>query len=198
MKTHALLIVTVIGLALAGCSTIPRGAHFNRGTPESLLDVSSEVVTVQVASEGSVNEAISYIEQDQPTRAELYCADGDTYCNAMEEALKVYGLEYERIPSPESTLQLVYERVVARDCEHRFIDNHINPYNFNHPAFGCSIASNMVQMVSDKRQFTSPALMDFPDADKAVRNYNTKYLNPANTAEDQDQETFKLENLNSN
>ncbi len=196
MKIRTLVIVSSLGLMLMGCSTVPRQAFFNRGTPESLLDVSSEVVTVQVASEGAVNEAVSYIEQDQPTRAELYCDQGDTYCNAMEEALKVYGLEYERIASPESTLQLVYERVVARDCEHRYIDNHINPYNLTHPAYGCSLASNMVQMVSDKRQFTNPALMDFQDADKAVRTYNEKYLNPALPAEDNS--TFTIENLSSN
>ena len=54
----------------------------------------------------------------------------------------------------------------ARDCENRYIDDTINPYNLNHPTFGCSISVNMVQMVTDKREFTNPSLMDYPDANK--------------------------------
>lgn len=195
MKKAQILSLVGVTLLVAACNDIPRAAYFNRGTPESLLDVSSEVVTVQVVSDSSVNEAVGFIEQDQPSRAELYCADGDTYCAAVEEVLKAYGIEYERIASPESTLQLMYERVVARDCEHRYIDNHINPYNMSHPAFGCSNASNMVQMVSDKRQFTSPNLMDYQDAAHAVKAYNEKYVNPLPETDTNDKE-LKVEGLN--
>lgn len=57
------------------------------------------------------------------------------------------------------------------------MDNSINPYNLNHRTFGCSTAVNMVQMVGDKRQFTSPALLDFRDGENAVQDYET-YLKP--------------------
>jgi type IV pilus biogenesis protein CpaD/CtpE len=71
------------------------------------------------------------------------------------------------VASADNNVTLVYERIQARDCESRYIDNPVNPYNLNHPTFGCSLAVNMVQMVSDKRQFTNPAIMDYPDAFKA-------------------------------
>jgi hypothetical protein len=52
----------------------------------------------------------------------------------------------------------------------------INPYNLNHPTFGCTIASNMVQMVSDKREFTNPGLTGEADGLKTSQRvgfYNT-------------------------
>ena len=66
-------------------------------------------------------------------------------------------------------MTLVYERVLARDCENRYMENTVNPYNLNYPTFGCSNASNMVQMVTDKRQFTSPALLEMQDAERVER-----------------------------
>lgn len=173
-KITALLPV----LLLAACNDIPREAYFNRGSPESLLDASSEVVSVQLASDFSVEEIVDWIDQDQPTRAELLCMEGDALCNAARDVMGVYGVDYRVVPSQENTVHLIYERVLARDCEHRFIDNHINPYKMSHPAFGCSTASNMVRMVSDKRQFVSPPLLDYLDAERGVKVYQGIYLDP--------------------
>ncbi len=190
-----LLCVLPLLAVLVGCSDIPREAFFNRGSPESLLDVSSEIVTVAITSDRSVEEVVDWIDRDQPTRAELMCYEGDMYCSAVEEVLSLYGLEYEFVPSTESAVHLIYERIIARDCEHRYIDNHINPYNMNHPAFGCSIASNMVQQVSDKRQFVSPALLDYYDAEKGVKVYNDVYLNPP--VETDNSDDFEVDNISS-
>ena len=165
-------------VALTACDTIPREAYFNRGEPETLLDASSEVVTIALSSERSIDEMVDWIDQDQPTRAELLCAEGEPLCMAAEEVLSLYGVEYQFVSSQDGAANLIYERVLARDCENRFIDNNVNPYHMNHPVFGCSIASNMVQMVSDKRQFIAPALLDDSDADKAVRVYQKVYRNP--------------------
>jgi hypothetical protein len=73
------------------------------------------------------------------------------------------------MPSGENSVSLVYERVLARDCENRFIDNTINPYNLDHPTRGCSTASNMLQMITDKRQITSPTLLDYSDGSRLER-----------------------------
>src|SRR5690606_4138081 len=105
---------------------------------------------------------------------ELRCNEADTLCQRARRALDQFAVPVTSIPGPENAIALIYERVVARDCENRFIDNHINPYELNHPTYGCTVASNLIQMVSDKRQFTSPALMEEPDGEKAVqaiRNY---------------------------
>ncbi len=171
--------ITTLALSLLcfSCSQIPPEAYFDRGTPESLLDVSSEVVNLSVATDGAVNELSDWLNRDQPSRAELYCMDADPRCAAAQEVLDLYGVETMYVAAADNTVSLVYERVLARDCENRFIDNHINPYHLNHPTFGCSIAANMVQMVSDKHQFVRPNLLDKPDANRAVRDYQ-EYLNP--------------------
>jgi type IV pilus biogenesis protein CpaD/CtpE len=55
------------------------------------------------------------------------------------------------------------------------MDNVVNPYNLNHPTFGCTVSSNMAQMVTDKNQFINPSIQDSPDARKGVQatdNYN--------------------------
>jgi len=158
-------------MLLAACSRIPPESNFSRGAPESLLDVSSEVVNLSVGTEASVDELAEWLQQDQPTRAELYCPESSDQCVAAQEALDLYGVPTLYVASVDNVASLVYERVLARDCENRFIDNRINPYHMNHPTFGCSTAANMVQMVSDKHQFVRPNLMDPAEAYKPVQNY---------------------------
>ncbi|TAE34530.1 MAG: hypothetical protein EAZ74_02870 [Alphaproteobacteria bacterium] len=170
IKKVSSYIVPLSILFFAGCSEIPISAYANRGTPESLLDVSSEVVTVQLSSPDSAMEIQEWIESDQPTRAEVHCTEANAAaCDTAEQSLQLYGVDYERIPSDVDELNLIYERVVANDCENRYIANRINPYNLHHPHYGCSIASNMVQMVSDRRQFVNPSLLGFVDGMQAVQ-----------------------------
>lgn len=189
-KLHKFLPVLLV---LSACNEIPREAYFNRGDPESLLDASSEVVSVQLASDRSVDEVVEWVDKDQPTRAELLCMDGDPLCEATKEVMGLYGINYQTAPSTENSVHLIYERVLARDCENRYIDNHINPYNMSYPTHGCSIASNMVRMVTDKRQFVSPALLDYLDAERGVRVYENVYLNPSK--ETSQEEDVKVEDL---
>lgn len=171
------LLITTALLTLAACSEVPREAFKNRGDPENLLDQSSEVINITLASAASVEEVTNWVNQDQPTRAELYCMESDKICSETQLVLEQFGVPVQFMPSADNTAVLIYERVLARDCEHRYIDNTINPYNFNHLGFGCSVASNTLQMVTDKQQITQPALMDMPDAAKAVQAYG-KYSSP--------------------
>ncbi len=164
-----LLPVTLAMLALAACNQIPKDAYYTHGAPETLLDSSSEVVNVNLRSGASVNELAQWINRDQPSRAELHCNSADALCGKARKVLAQFAVPASLVPGTQNSVSLIYERVVARDCENRFIDNHINPYELTHPTYGCSVASNLVQMVSDKRQFTAPALMDDPSAEKAVQ-----------------------------
>lgn len=157
--------------ALMACDTMPPAAYYTRGTPESLLNSSSEVVNLSIGTKQGVKELSSWVNRDQPTRAELYCLDSTAQCAAAREALELYGVPTQVIPSGENSAALIYSRVVARDCENRYIDNRINPYNLNHPTFGCSVAANQVQMVADKQQFVSPNTLDKPDSRYGVRVY---------------------------
>ena len=192
MMKHTLFAL-LAATALSACDKIPATAYYDRGTPESLLDVSSEVVNVALGSERSVSELSEWINRDQPSRAELYCSEGDLRCSAAQEVLSLYNVPTMFVPSPTNTVTLVYERVLARDCENRYVDNPINPYNLSHPTFGCTMAVNTVQMVSNKHQFVSPNLLDYPDGEKAVQVYDN-YLEPPVVDRSQDFES-NVENI---
>ncbi len=176
MRIRHFLLTTALCLGVAGCDEIPPEAYFNRGHAESLLDISSEMVSVSVTSPEHIQELVRWIDQEPPSRAELICDANYTGCVHAKRAFDQFGVHVEHIPGSDNVAVLYYERVLARDCENRYIDNSINPYNLHHPTFGCSIAANTVQMVSDKNQFVMPALLDFMDGERAVKNYED-YLN---------------------
>jgi len=171
MIIRKLIYSSVLAAFLVACSQIPKEAYFTRGQPESLLDASSEVVNLKITSAASVQEITNWINKDQPTRAELSCTDNEALCQKVQNVLRQFGVPVQHTSASSNNVALIYERVLARDCENRYIDNTVNPYNLNHPSFGCSVAVNIVQMVSDKRQFTNPPLMDYPDAEKTVQGY---------------------------
>lgn len=176
MMKH-LLPLAAVSLGLSACTQIPVHTSFDRGSPQSLLDASSEVVNVALVSESSVQDVVQWIDQDQPTQAELYCLESDPICLQTLDTLELFNVPVEYVPAADNMLTLVYDRVVARDCENRFIDNSINPYNLHYPSYGCSNAVNMVQMVGDKSQFTNPPLLGFRDGEKTVQGYEL-YLSP--------------------
>jgi len=166
-----------LALLLGACHQIPGEAYFNRGSPHNLLDASSEVVNISLVSQESVDEVVQWVDQDQPTEAELYCLESDPVCAQTLEARELFKVPVQYVSAADNSLVLIYDRVIARDCQNRYIDNSVNPYNLNHPTFGCSLSVNMVQMVGDKRQLTSPALLDFRDGEKAAQDYEL-YLKP--------------------
>lgn len=171
MKKNALLALTLISTSLlSACNDIPHAAYTSRGGPESLLNVSSEVVNISLLSPSSTDELVQWLNEDQPTRVELHCANGDMYCGSAQAILEQFAVPYNIFMSADSRATLIYDRVVARDCDHRYMDMPINPYNLNHPTFGCAISANALQMISDKQQIVSPALSDYQDADKASQN----------------------------
>lgn len=178
------------------CNEIPGEAYFNRGSPESLLDVSSEVVNMSVPSGPSVHDLATMLSQDPPSQAEINC---DMSQKACQDALAM--LERHNVPTQQTNgplgITLIYERVVARDCENRYIDNSINPYNLHPPTMGCSVAANIVQMVSNKQQIVNPSLMDLPDAEKAVQTYRV-YLTAPDPAQDTEQQGGLLQTISTN
>lgn len=167
---------------LAGCSEIPQEAYYNRGSPESLLDMSSEVVNISLADADGMDQLVGWLNQETPSRADLACTEGDRACRNAKGALKQFNVEFNQTAGNGASVRLYYDRVMARDCENRYIDNTINPYNLNHPTFGCSTAVNMVQMVSDRRQFVNPSLTDYGDAAKASQNYRRYLKAPKETS----------------
>ena len=175
MVHRLLLLIPATLLVLAGCDRPSNSAYYDRGGPEALLDVSSEVVNLSVAGPAERAQLASWVEQDRPSRAELYCSAGDPRCSEARKVLELHGVPVMDVPSMDYTVTLVYERILARDCNQRFADNHNNNYNAPHPALGCSISANIVQHVPDKQQFVEPNLMDTPRANGAVAAYGRAY-----------------------
>ena len=169
MKLLKLLSLVVL---LSACSDLKEGyVYHTNGQPEALLDLSAEIVNFDITTESSVDQIVDWIATDTPTRAEVYCTDNDPVCLETQDALYNLGVPFEYIAASDNSITLVYERVLTRDCESRYINNTYNQSNLNHPTFGCSAASNMVQMVTDKKQFVAPNLLDYPDAEKGVSAY---------------------------
>lgn len=175
--TQRLLLVCWLACAAVSACSPKQDTTFSRGAPESLIDVSSEVVNLSVKSAREIDELSQWINRDQPTRAELYCAEGSSLCTQTRQVLELFGVPTMQVASNSGTITLIYERVLARDCQQRFVDNLTNYTNENHPAFGCSIAANMVQQISNKQQIVSPNVGDYRDAQSAINYYN-RYQSP--------------------
>ncbi len=180
-NTNRTTIIAAVGLglllALAGCQ-IPHdeSQFYARGGPEALLDVSSEVVNLSVAGKDELRQLSSWISGDHPTRAELFCDVRLKNCKTASAILRAKGIETNLTPSPDNMVTLVYERILARDCNPRFIDSRrIRLSNEPAPTFGCSLSANIVQHVSDKREFINPSLMDNPSAVGGVSVYHRAY-----------------------
>lgn len=158
--------ISVVGLVLLGACVLPKDSAFmNRGGPETLLDVSSEVVNLNLATAGDVTALGDWIAQDAPNRAELHCAAGSKHCADATSLLEKRGVPVAAVNSGANTVALIYERIVARDCNQRFREPRSTLWhNEGGPAHGCSVAANIVQHVSDKSVFINPPLSDDPSA----------------------------------
>jgi len=143
----------------------------DRGAPEHLIDTSSEEVSFALNSKNSLSKISSAIAKDAPARAELKCFLSNSKCAQAKKILERRSIPVHTASAKSDSVTLVYERVVARDCNPRFADNTHDSSRVNHPAFGCSVSGNMVQMIGNKRQLTNPVLLDLPDAEKGVKSY---------------------------
>lgn len=169
----ALFAVSLILLAACGKEP-PQSAFLDRG-PEALLDVSSEVVNLSVATTHDRRDLSQWIAKDQPTRAELNCANGDKNCIEASKILDLRGVPVVNGNGANETVTLIYQRILAHDCSSRYVDNVPNHYNAYHPAFGCATSANIVQEVTDRQEFISPNLSDDPSAVPSVTAVRNAY-----------------------
>lgn len=165
-------------LALTACEDIPEGSYAGIGDPERQLVTTTETVTLELKDAQSLDQLRESLKTDTPTRAELACATATPLCTKAKTLLLKSNIPIEiKGMADGGTVTLLYRRVAAKACENRYIDNSRNNNNLNTPSVGCSIRSNMVQMVTDKQQFVNPALLDYQDGEKAAQNYQA-YINP--------------------
>lgn len=175
MKHYIFLVLTV--LAVSACEKLPNKAYSLPVRPETLLDSSAERVSFGLASPKSGQEITDWINKDQPTRAELSCVKDQPNCRKAIQILSSFSVPYKLVTKAGSdNVVLIYSRIVTRDCNNSFISNHHNMRNLNHPAFGCSVAANTLQMISDQQQILNPLLSGYQDARTQMRNV-TAYQN---------------------
>lgn len=180
--------MTILFLACIGVLTAcepPPAANTSAGqkaaeprnvTPESLMDLSTEVVNMNLSTRDHLAQLSQMVAKDPPSRAALDCPPADLLCRDARKLFDTYGIPVQ-FSGGGRGVTLMYERVIARDCDPR---NQDQPRDAGTPGtIGCSVAGNMVQMVGDKRQFASPTLMDFPDSEKSVNVYEEQYLYPS-------------------
>lgn len=168
---HVFALATLLAL-MAACGAPPSDrAYSSRGTPESLLDRSSEVVTLNTATRQHLDDLATWIARDVPTRAELNCPTTEANCREAERMLRKKNVAVVKGVDGAHAVTLVYERIIARDCNPSFRNHSANYYNTNHPAFGCAIAANIVQHVTDKNEITDPATLDAAPASRAVTTF---------------------------
>ncbi len=175
---HTAIIAIFTLLILSACKTTP-GAYATRGQPESLIDASGERVNLSLAGDNATNELANWVGNDQPTRAEISCDPFSEKCKKAEAVLRQFGVSIKHVSRGTSDVVLIYERMSARDCDNRFVSNHYNPLNLNHPTFGCSTAVNMLQQISNRKQLVSPSTLDPQDAERSSRVFR-RYLNQGN------------------
>lgn len=178
MKKFRLAALTLSSMAaLFACSEIPKEAYFHRGEPELLLETQEKMATFEIDSKESLKDIVAWSRKAKPTEATLRCRPKSKLCGKLEQLLSKEGIPVNYTAGASSNeVTFLFERSAVRKCENRYVDNSINPYHLNHPAFGCTIASNIAQMVTDKSQFTNPATGGDSDARKAIQatdNYNT-------------------------
>lgn len=162
------VMATVALLALSACQPPSDAAFANRGGAESLLDVSSEVVNLRVYDKKDIAALSDLVAKDRPSSAELFCDASSKDCADAKRVLETGAVAVAVTPSPNNSVSLVYERIVARDCNARYYDAGFSAYNVSQPSFGCAIAANTVQHVTDKRDFINPSLLDTPSAIQGV------------------------------
>ena len=172
----------LVGLMLLSACDKPAPEYVNSGDPERLIDTSSESVTLSLKAKNSVSKISRMVEMEHPSSAELRCSIGNTRCAQVKEILERNSVPINLTNENSNSVLLSYKRVIVRDCNPHYIDNMSGSRSFNHPAFGCAVTGNMVQMVSDKQQFTNPNLLDLPDAEKGNQSYNN-YLKPSSKRE---------------
>ena len=183
------ILSSILSIGLTSCTEVPHKAFSNPGDPQNLLEVTTEELTVDLAQRNSFQNLSMLIDRKDPSNATVYCSN-PFICNRASEVLDQYNVPYDIVRGGGNKVTLEVSNIVARDCDNRFISNHTNPYNLNHPSFGCSTAVNEVQMVSDKRQIVDPLLLGKYDGEKATQNYD-KYLQPV-------QPTLEAERVGSN
>lgn len=169
-------------LLLSSCIGEPSTKDVRASAPERLIDTSLETKNLSLGTKNSVSALTKIVSEDRPSSAELGCSLSSTRCAQAKEIFERNSIPFSLSGEKANSVVLSYKKVSVRDCNPQYIDDMGGGRSVNHSGFGCAVASNTVQMVSNRRQFVEPNLLDFPDAEKAVQSYS-EYQKPSSKRE---------------
>ena len=154
-------VISSVGItsSLVAASLVMTSCAHQSRTPvaaESLLNVSTEKVSFSIKNTATLPQIEKWIQYDYPTAAEISCEDDLYSCEQAKKMLEDYDILYRKTnpTSPNNRIALIYDRITANDCDTKDL--------------GCSVTANVLQMTSDFRQYTHPALSGSPSASRAV------------------------------
>ncbi len=179
--TRTLPLIAFSLLTLTGCGDAPLPQAYQiQNSPEKLMTVVSDTVRIDLGQKNYTEQLTDMLSDNPPTRAVLHCIATTKACKNAARILTRNKIVTENGGSGND-VALVYEHTEARDCNQRYVDNSINEDNLNYESLGCATTANIAQMVTDKRQFTKPNMLDYQDGEKAATTYDT-YTNPPATS----------------
>lgn len=171
MKQLFFVSIAFVSL-LTACADIPEYEYRSRGQPEDLLDITHEQVIIPLDSAKGIDDLISWLGNTTPSEAVVQCAVQDMLCKNASRSLADFSIPYtQQSISGGNQVVLVYQHIAVRDCDQRTEYTPYNAYNLSQPNIGCSLATNMANMVRDKRQFINPAMLGLMDASQAAATY---------------------------
>ncbi|MDA0781854.1 MAG: hypothetical protein PQ612_02370 [Rickettsiales bacterium] len=143
-------------------SCVRPSEHTVQVKPETLLTSNIEDVTFAITGRDSLDSMFEWVLDDRPSEAVLYCVGGDSLCVGAEKILSNFSVPYSMkvTNNRESAVSLKYSRLLTKQCQR---------------GIGCAMSANFIGAITNRSDFTNPALSDFQDAQKAVENYNNYY-----------------------
>ncbi len=148
----------ILMISLLALST---GCTFSRSQTavsiETLLTNSSEVVSFPISDRASVHTIQNWIGDEAPSYATVSCPTGNPQCAEVTRVLNAQNITVDNAAGASDTVTLSYDHPTARNCPPQ--------------AFGCSVAANSLQMISNYNQILHPAVSDPQDAAQGVKAY---------------------------
>ena len=182
---NRVVVVGALAFALAGCQTAPVGNGDIKITSphsvmvlESLLDSSSEVVSIHLVSQQNVEDINKWLLNEVPVSAVVRCYEESPYCGQVEEMLRKLNVPFEKERLALGTnsfphVDLMFDRFVSQTCS--------DPAH--NLAFGCAVSTNTLSVMTDRKQLLSPLVLAPMDAATAVGAIQQRYLVSDDSAE---------------
>ncbi len=174
-KISAIPAVLLVA-SLFACAPVSEKDYVTPGQPESLIQTSSERVSLDASLDTLTQTLTSWLRKDKPARIEASCHSANKECTRALNIAAAHQVEVMKKPvQGKERLVLVYERLYTKRCDPSYVSNHYNFRQLNHPAMGCATATNMLKMIGDPKQVTSPVLSAPADGAKAAEVVRQRY-----------------------